>query len=75
MRYFFNVAGAVNEPDNAGLEMSSLSNARIEAVKFAGEYLRDRPEVVWLGEEFRIEVTDGDSRPLFTFTASGVDNA
>lgn len=73
MRYFFNVAGVVHEPDDKGLELASLSEARIEAVKFAGEYLRDRPELVWLGEEFRIEVTDENRRVLFTFIAVGVD--
>lgn len=73
MRYFFNVTGAVHEPDNKGLEISSLSDARIAAVKFASDYLRDRPELVWLGEEFRVEVTDEKQRTLFTFIAVGVD--
>lgn len=73
MRYFFNVTGAVHEPDNKGLEIASLSDARIAAVKFASEYLRDRPELVWLGEEFRVEVSDEKQRTLFTFIAVGVD--
>ena len=73
MRYFFNLAGAVHDPDNLGREIGSLSDARIEAVKFAGEYLRDRPEIIWLGEEFRIEVTDEERQILFTFIAVGVD--
>lgn len=73
MRYFFNLAGAVGEPDDKGLEIASLSDARIEAVKFAGDYLRDRPELVWMGEEFRVEVTDESGRVLFTFIAVGVD--
>lgn len=70
MRYYFNIAGAVAE---AGVELATLSEARIESVKFAAEYLRTRPELVWLGEEFRVEVTDEDHRLLFTFIAAGVD--
>ncbi len=73
MRYFFNIAGAVSQPDNKGLELSSLSDARIHAVKFASDHLRDRPELVWLGDEFRVEVTGGDREMLFTFIAVGVD--
>lgn len=73
MRYFFNIAGAVNEPDAKGHEISSLSDARIAAVKFAADYLRDRPELLWLGEEFRVEVAGEDRETLFTFIAVGVD--
>jgi hypothetical protein len=73
VRYFFNLAGVVDAPDNTGLEISSLSEARIHAVKFASEYLRDRPELVWLGEEFRVEVTDERRELVFTFIAVGVD--
>lgn len=73
MRFFFNLAGAVLDPDNEGYELADLSDARIEAARFAGEYLRDRPELVWMGEEFRIEVTDSARELVFTFIAVGVD--
>ena len=73
MRYFFNLAGAVHDPDDEGLEMATLSDARIAAAKFGGEYLRDRPQVAWAGDEFRIEVTNSDKLLLFTFIAIGVD--
>jgi hypothetical protein len=43
------------------------------AVRFASEYLRDRPEVVWLDDEFRIEVSNSERLLLFTFIAIGVD--
>ena len=73
MRCFFNLAGAVHDPDDEGFELADLSEARIQTARFAGEYLRDRPEIVWLGEEFRIEVTDRERAVLFTFIAVGVD--
>jgi len=73
MRFFFNLAGAVYDPDNEGHELANVSVARIEAVKFAGEFLRDRPEVVWLGEEFRVEVTNGQRLLLFTVIVLGID--
>jgi hypothetical protein len=73
VRYFFNLGGAVDDRDDEGFELPSLSDARGEAVKFAGEYLRDRPEVAWLGDEFRVEVTNSSNLLLFTFIALGVD--
>lgn len=73
MRYFFNLAGAVEDPDDDGFEFEDLSDARINAAIFAGEYLRDRPEVVWSGNEFRVEVTDSEGVLQFTFIALGVD--
>jgi hypothetical protein len=73
MRYFFNVGGAVQDPDYEGVELDGISAARIEAVRFAGEYLRKRPEVVWLGDEFRVEVANREGLILFTFIAIGVD--
>lgn len=46
-------------------------------IEFEGEgpdaALLARPEIVWMGEEFRIEVTDSDKVLQFTFIAVGVD--
>jgi phage terminase large subunit-like protein len=73
MRYFFNLAGAVYDPDNDGLELPSLGDARVMAAKHAGEVLRDRPGVVWGGEELRVEVTDENRLVMFTLIVVGVD--
>jgi hypothetical protein len=73
MLFFFNVAGAVYDPDGEGVEFATISEARIEAVKFAGRMLHDRPDLAWRGEEYRVEVTDQNQLILFTFIALGVD--
>ena len=71
--FFFNIAGAVYDPDVEGIELPSLDEARLMAAKHAGELLRDRPGVVWQGEELRIEVTDAAQMVLFTLITFGVD--
>jgi hypothetical protein len=71
---FFNIAGAVYDPDIAGIEMASLAKARLEAARFIGEYIRDRPDVVWKGEEVRVEVTDERQLILFTVIVLGIDS-
>ena len=38
LRYFFNVASAVHNPDNEGLKLSDLDAAREAAVRLAGVY-------------------------------------
>ena len=75
MRFFFNLAGAVHDPDNDGIELESMAAARTMAVQAAGELIRDRPEIVWMGEEARVEVTDANRLLLFTVIVGGVDSA
>jgi hypothetical protein len=75
MLYFFNLAGAVYDPDVQGVELSTLSEARVLAAQHAAEVLRDRPTVVWGGEELRVEVTDARQMVLFTLIVLGVDSA
>ena len=73
MLCFFNIAGAVYDPGVEGMEMASLGEAREQAAKFVGEYIEDRPNVVWLGDEVRVEVTDANRLVLFTVIVMGVD--
>ena len=73
MLCFFNVAGAVYDPDVAGMEMASIGDARIQAAQYIGEVIRDKPQLVWAGEEVRVEVTDAEQLILFTIIVVGVD--
>jgi len=73
MLCFFNLAGAVYDPDKEGIEMASIGAARIEAARYIGEMIRDRPTLVWAGEEIRVEVTDANQMVLFTIIAVGID--
>jgi hypothetical protein len=73
MRFFFHLAGAVHDSDDEGVELGSVSEARTRAVQAAAELIRDRPEVVWAGEEFRVEVTDSNHLVLFTIIVVGVN--
>jgi hypothetical protein len=73
MLCFFNLAGAVYDPDVEGIELASIGDARIEAARFAGELIRDQPNLAWAGEEMRVEVTDTNQLILFTIIVVGVD--
>ena len=73
MLYFFNLAGAIYEPDKEGVELATVGEARHMAVLYASETMRDHPTVVWEGEELRVEVTTAEQLKLFTVIVLGVD--
>lgn len=73
MRYFFNQVDGEIKLDDDGIEFDSINEARLEAVRYAGEVLRYHPTLVWTGQDFRIEVTDEAKLVLFTVIVVGVD--
>lgn len=73
VRYFFNEFDGSYKADDAGLELPSMDDARLEAVRYAGEVLRDHPILIWKGEDFRVEVTDENQLVLFTVLVVGID--
>ena len=75
MQCFFNLAGAIYDPDVKGYEVATIDQARILAAQHIAEVIRDRPGVVWAGEEVRMEVTDERQFVLFTIIVAGVDAA
>lgn len=74
MLCFFNLAGATYDPDVVGMEMETIDEARVQAARFMGELIRDKPKLAWAGEEIRVEVTDERQLVLFTVIAFGVDS-
>ena len=73
MRYYFHLVGAAEVPDVDGHDFATLDQARLEAVRSSGEFLRDAPEAILQGQELRIELRDDDGLLRFTVTASGRD--
>jgi len=72
-RYFFKVVEDGHKVDQIGTEFPSAEVARMEAVRFAADLLKDEPERVWKGAELRIEATDQWETVLFTLIIAGVD--
>lgn len=63
--YHFNVCDGVRLPAPDGTELPDWHSARLEAIHQAGEILKDEPQSVALGEQWRIEVTDSTDFILF----------
>ena len=64
-RYHFNVQDGVSLPDQDGTELSDLQAARQEAIHLAGRIIADEAHTLALGEDWRLEVTDGSGILLF----------
>ena len=65
-RYFFDIKDGQDFPDEHGSEWNDLAEARIEAVRYAAEVLREMPERFWHAELWAMSVSDHDRKPLFT---------
>ena len=57
-RYFFHVHDGKDMRDEEGLDMPGDEEARTEAVRTAGEMLRDLADGFWDGESWTMEVVD-----------------
>ncbi|MCJ2118472.1 hypothetical protein MKK65_18185 [Methylobacterium sp. J-001] len=64
-RYHFNVYDGVVLLDKKGVELPDLIFARREAIQYAGVLLEEGARLESLGQEWRMEVTDGTNLILF----------
>ncbi|SEG26080.1 hypothetical protein SAMN04488144_112106 [Methylobacterium sp. 190mf] len=67
-RYHFNVHDGSSILDGAGTELPDWQSARLEAVRRAGDILKQDAQRIALGEDWRIEVTDQTGLILFQMT-------
>uniref|UniRef100_UPI0035C98932 DUF6894 family protein n=1 Tax=uncultured Sphingomonas sp. TaxID=158754 RepID=UPI0035C98932 len=65
-RYFFDIKDGQEFPDLQGSLFADLAAARIEAVRFAAEILKEMPERFWNCEQWTMNVSDSDRKPLFS---------
>lgn len=64
-RYHFNVYDGSGSVDHDGTVLLGWQAARLEAIRLAGEILKDEADRVALSDGWRIEVTDDMGLVLF----------
>ncbi len=72
-RYFFHTADGSRERDSEGTELADHYAARVEAIRLTGAIMKESPDVLWDGHEFRVEVMDETDTLLFTIVTLAVD--
>lgn len=69
-RFFFNVFDGYSELDDTGTELPDIYMAQTQAVRLAGEVLRDMGAKFWDGTQWRLEVADEHGKVLFVLRFS-----
>ena len=64
-RFFFSLEDHEGDIDHEGTELSGPVAARISAVTYLGEYLRDHPDLIWDGHRFAVLVEDENRNRIF----------
>ena len=64
-RYFFNIRDGQTPVDDGGTELPDLYTARKEAIRLCGETLREVDGALGSDSDWRLEVTDDQSKTLF----------
>ncbi len=64
-RFHFNVYDGVSSPDKDGTELPDWDAARVQAIAYAGEILKDTSQRLAVGEQWNMEVTDERGLVLF----------
>lgn len=73
-RYFFDLVPHHSAADHVGTELADLAAARIEAVRFSGQYLHHNPQLPDIGREVRVTVRDEQENVVFAVVTRGIDS-
>ena len=74
-RFFFHLSTTHDIPDNEGVELDSLDEARCYAVRMIAEVLCTSPERYWETETYRVTAADERGLTLFTVEIVSTDAA
>jgi len=72
-RYFFSSQNGACHDDDQGTELLNHGAARVRAIKYAGDVKSDEPQVLWDGNDFKVEVSDESGARLFTVVCHAIN--
>jgi hypothetical protein len=70
-KYFFHVEGG---PDDMGVDLPSIVEAKAEAARYLGALLRENPSGFWEKRDLDMWVTDAKGLSLFTIRVMTTDS-
>lgn len=74
-RYHFNSVDGQVDRDADGMVLPDVRAARLEAVRYAGELLRDDPDRLWQSGQWSIDVTNDAGERVFAIETHVVEGA
>ena len=72
-RYFFTMIDGGLDSDLEGTELPDLQRAKCEAIVYAGQAIRDRPNLVAESGECRVEVTGDDGALVLAVVVQAIE--
>jgi hypothetical protein len=72
-RYFFDLHDHKRDADDEGTELANDDEARVQAIIFTGDYLRDHPQLVSNGSRFRVALRDEADAVLLNVVVTAED--
>lgn len=72
-RYFFDIDNHERYVDDEGTDLANADEARMQAVIFAGDYLREHPALVRNGSRFSVAVRDEGGTILLNVEVTASD--
>ena len=74
-RYFFHVMDGRASIDHEGTELAGIEQARAEAIRTAGEMLRQDSAGLWSGHPWQMTVADETGCTQFSLSFSARDHS
>jgi hypothetical protein len=74
-RYFFHSQTNTRYTDNEGAEFATPAEARKEAIRMAGEMLKNAPDPFWGSRPWNITVTDQAGLIMWELMIHGISTA
>jgi hypothetical protein len=68
--YHINVRTESHIADTLDVEKESLTDLRIEMARFVGELLKDHADLIWIDQDWQIDVTNDDGLILYVIQIS-----
>lgn len=61
--------------ETLAVEMSDLTELRVEVARFVGQLLRDHANQIWVDEDWRVDVTDETGLILYVMQLTATNSA
>ena len=72
-RYHFHRRAGKPEYDIACVECEDAQAARLAAIIFTGETLKEQPELVWCGHSLLVDVVDDGGTTIYTLMITPIE--
>jgi hypothetical protein len=73
--YNINVRTALHIADTTTVERTTLGELRLEMARFVGELLKDHAELIWIDQDWQVDVTNETGLILYVLHVSALETA